>query len=237
MINLISNSVKYTEEGEICIDVSMKNNNLIIKIIDTGIGISDSDIGNIFLPLFRCSTGIDINSGQGLGLASVKSVCRIIGASVSVESDGINMGSTFTLKVPCMKSTYITTRKIHVNTLILDDSSMILLMLEKYLKKYGLVFKYLNIKDAISHKSDEKIDLIFTDYNLDNENGVDFIHMVRNGGAKCITKDTPIVLCSGGKEFSNREKIPNLFFMDKPFSNIDIESIVSEIFQNRPIEI
>jgi len=99
--NLISNAVKYNKFGgsvEITIDSS--DTEAIVVISDTGIGIKEEDIENLFTEFVRIKTEKTKNiSGSGLGLSIVKKVVQIYMGNIKVESTP-DKGSTFTLRLP-----------------------------------------------------------------------------------------------------------------------------------------
>lgn len=96
--NLIDNAVKYTLKGSVEIIVDRNNENkLIVKVKDTGIGISDEFIHNLFQPFTQEEQGYTRRfEGSGLGLALVKKYCEINNAEITVESKK-DTGSTFTV--------------------------------------------------------------------------------------------------------------------------------------------
>ena len=94
--NLISNAIKFTEVGgSITISLKEDNDEAIIKVSDTGCGIS-KDIGTKIFDKFYQGDTSHAAEGNGLGLALVKKVIDILGGTMSVESK-VNLGSTFTL--------------------------------------------------------------------------------------------------------------------------------------------
>ncbi|MBC1270550.1 ATP-binding protein, partial [Trichormus variabilis FSR] len=68
--NLLQNAINYTESGDIFLRLANQDNNLVIEIEDTGIGIAPENLENMFRPLWR---SLD-SQGSGLGLYVVKSV-------------------------------------------------------------------------------------------------------------------------------------------------------------------
>jgi len=98
-VNLISNSIKYTEKGkiEILVEEEIKSGKIIIK--DTGIGIPDSDKGRIFERFYRVDKGRSAAAGgTGLGLAIVKHIVEAHGSNVEVKSE-IGIGSEFSFRL------------------------------------------------------------------------------------------------------------------------------------------
>ena len=96
--NLISNAIKFTEQGgKICISLKAENDSAVIKVKDTGCGISQEIGEHIFDKFYQGDTS-RANEGNGLGLAIVKRVIDLIGGEIAVESS-INVGSTFIIKL------------------------------------------------------------------------------------------------------------------------------------------
>ena len=99
--NLIDNSILYTKTGSIKINLSNKNNKILLSINDTGIGISEEDKPRLFTKggKGRDSLKVNVNS-SGYGLAFVKGVVEAHGGSVSASSPGPGLGSTFSIELP-----------------------------------------------------------------------------------------------------------------------------------------
>ena len=99
--NLLSNAVKYThDKGAVKIAVIKKEDFILIKVSDNGIGIPKSQQEKIFTKLFRADNvkGQDVE-GTGLGLYIIKSIVEESGGSISFESEE-NEGTTFTVALP-----------------------------------------------------------------------------------------------------------------------------------------
>jgi len=98
--NLIRNAYKFTKTGEIKVILSKMNDNMIITVKDTGIGMSPEVLKNIFQRFQQGDSSITRKyEGTGLGLAIVKDSVKIMQGSISVESVE-NQGTCFTLKLP-----------------------------------------------------------------------------------------------------------------------------------------
>lgn len=96
--NLISNAIKFTNNGgKITISLKATATHAIIKVQDTGLGISKEVGEHIFDKFYQGDTSRS-SEGNGLGLALVKKVIDIIGGQISVESK-VGVGSTFTVKL------------------------------------------------------------------------------------------------------------------------------------------
>ena len=97
--NLLSNSMRYTDQGHIRIKVLRRDNELVFSIIDTGIGISRKSINRIFERFYRADKARDRRKGgTGLGLAISKHIIEAHGSNIYVDSlEG--KGSTFSFGV------------------------------------------------------------------------------------------------------------------------------------------
>ncbi|MBQ9792153.1 MAG: HAMP domain-containing histidine kinase [Clostridia bacterium] len=96
--NLISNAIKFTDEnGKITISLKNENNFAVIKVKDTGCGISKEVGDHIFEKFYQGDTSHS-SEGNGLGLALVKKVIDLIGGEIFVESK-VGKGSTFIIKL------------------------------------------------------------------------------------------------------------------------------------------
>lgn len=101
MENLVNNAIKYTHRGgSVELAVSFDGEDIVIKVIDDGMGIAPEDIDEVF-ELYK-QAGQSANRryrGTGLGLVVVRNVAELHGGSVSVESQ-VKVGSTFTVRIP-----------------------------------------------------------------------------------------------------------------------------------------
>ena len=85
--NIIDNAVKYTEKGSVQVITKIENEQKIVEIIDTGIGISDNYLKELFQPFSQEEQGYCRKfEGNGLGLALVKKYCEMNDADIEVES-------------------------------------------------------------------------------------------------------------------------------------------------------
>lgn len=99
--NFVTNSLKYTREGSVTVTAERSSKgHLILKVSDTGIGISKSDQKHLFEKFFRSEDyRTRESSGTGLGLYLVKKLAERLNAKITVQSR-LNHGSTFTIEVP-----------------------------------------------------------------------------------------------------------------------------------------
>jgi PAS domain S-box-containing protein len=99
VLNLLSNAAKFTETGEIVVDVKRDGSTLLLSVEDTGSGIPADQLPVIF-EKFRQVDGSSTRKvgGSGLGLAIVRELCRVLGGSVTVTST-LGRGSVFKVRL------------------------------------------------------------------------------------------------------------------------------------------
>jgi PAS domain S-box-containing protein len=105
MINLLSNAVKFTEDGgEVELLLTTENNEAVLKVSDTGIGIPVDEQDELFQRFFRASTAQHRQiQGTGLGLSIVAAIVQGHGGRIEVDSAHLQ-GSTFTVRIPLASS-------------------------------------------------------------------------------------------------------------------------------------
>jgi len=99
--NLVSNAINYTPRGgKVELEIWAAAGTLTLRVSDTGIGISSSDLPRIFNEFFRAENARRFSEeGTGLGLSIVRSIVDTMGGDISVESQ-VGTGSTFTVVLP-----------------------------------------------------------------------------------------------------------------------------------------
>lgn len=105
ILNLLSNSIKFTPSGgRIYVSINVNNNEVIIKVQDTGIGIPEEKLKNIFNRFYQADSSLHRSSeGSGLGLYIVKGLIQLHHGTISVEST-YGEGTTFTITLPIILS-------------------------------------------------------------------------------------------------------------------------------------
>jgi signal transduction histidine kinase len=103
-VNLLTNAARYTEfGGRIAIHTDVQDNQAVVRVRDSGIGIAPGLLPHIF-DLFQRGDGSDAQSGSGsglgIGLAIVRSVVELHNGSVTATSSGAGHGSEFTVSLP-----------------------------------------------------------------------------------------------------------------------------------------
>jgi PAS domain S-box-containing protein len=105
LLNLLNNAVKFTERGNVIFIVTQNKQQYVeFRVEDTGIGIADAQIQQIFDPFYQIKTSHRQNKGTGLGLAVSWNLLRLMGSTLQVKSTlGIGSSFWFELKLPQAK--------------------------------------------------------------------------------------------------------------------------------------
>jgi signal transduction histidine kinase len=100
LLNLISNAIKFTEQGFVRIHGEIRNQHIVIAVQDSGIGIKQEDLPILFNAFRQIETGITRRyDGTGLGLSICKKLAHLLGGDIKVASEW-GVGSTFSLHLP-----------------------------------------------------------------------------------------------------------------------------------------
>ncbi len=211
IINLCNNAVKFTGKGGVNVKVSFDSNKglMLIKIIDTGIGLSKEQSEKIFAPFTQADTSTTRQyGGTGLGLSLSKQLAEKLGGDIKVQSTP-SVGSCFTLSVKVGDLTNIkmlsfepdiqqvspqsiinsVDGKVTGKVLVAEDNTDNQRLVTMYLKKLGAdVVIANNGREAIEKTNKESFDLILMDMQMPVMNGVDATVRLRE-----MNYDKPIV--------------------------------------------
>jgi signal transduction histidine kinase/ActR/RegA family two-component response regulator len=105
LANLIANAIKYTPRGGmITVSVAREEDEAVVRVIDTGLGIPPGMIARLFDAFAQADRTLDRREGGiGLGLALVRSLVQLHGGTAEGASEGPDRGSTFTVRLPAVK--------------------------------------------------------------------------------------------------------------------------------------
>ena len=196
ILNLVSNAVKFTTEGEITVSVKLiKEDNekatVQFTISDTGIGIAENKIGNIFETFRQASSNTSrLYGGTGLGLSIVKQLIEPQGGSIKVKSK-INEGSTFSFILSFQKTNVnaILDSEIieldsdikNMNVLVVEDIALNQLLMKTLLDEFGFESDIAsNGKIAIEKLQTRSYDIILMDLQMPEMNGFEATEYIRN---------------------------------------------------------
>jgi signal transduction histidine kinase len=105
VLNLVANAIKFTREGSVRVTLENRDEQVVLRVADTGVGIPESDIGRVFDRFHRVhDSGSRSIEGTGVGLSIVADAARAMGGSVTAESRP-GVGSTFEVVLPLTRAT------------------------------------------------------------------------------------------------------------------------------------
>lgn len=200
--NLVSNAFKYTQVGgSISLNISWEEGRLLFDVVDTGMGIKKEDVGKIFDRYFR-SDSARRTKGDGLGLAFVKELVKVMDGDIHVESI-YGKGSDFSFTIPVQdvdmteeRTIEDVEKKVEIsdNTLptrilqtpaashlilIIDDEKETQDLLERYLSTEYRVIKADNGKQGLEMALEHLPDLVICDVMMPVMNGFEFLQQLR----------------------------------------------------------
>lgn len=236
LVNLIGNSYKFTNNGSIimrtkAVTVNGGNEFINFEIEDSGPGIEEESIKELFKAFTQTESGISSGRGTGLGLTISKKIAQLHGGDIEVHSE-IGKGSTFTLKVPLKAGTSDNIEHssapqkvigIKDNTkkhkiLIVDDKDHNRILLEDMLDLIGFSTKSaINGVEAVDAFKKWHPDLILMDIAMPVMNGYEATAKIRDMKEG---KELPIFFISASAFGETKEKTKNIGaneFILKPF--------------------
>lgn len=240
--NLVSNAVKFTNEGTISIEIKIKKKtkNTITfstNVIDSGIGISKDKLGLIWQNFTQASNSTSrLYGGSGLGLPIVKNIIKSMGGEIQVESTP-NKGSHFYFDITAnldkpkklrirknkkaKKSNALASQEItNKRILVTDDNKINILVLKKILEKENaIVEEAYNGLEAVEAAKAIKYDLIIMDLNMPIMSGEKAIENIRK-----FNKNIPIIIITASNSFNLEDfKNQNISYtIRKPFVPKDL---------------
>lgn len=143
VMNLVSNAIKFTSEGEINVRLEAEGENLLrFSVKDTGIGITPKIQAKLFLSFSQADSSITRQfGGTGLGLAISRKLVSLMGGGIGVNS-ALGQGSTFWFSLPVEavgeKPQYKIQDLKNMRVLCVDDNATNLNILEQYLLSFGM---------------------------------------------------------------------------------------------------
>jgi signal transduction histidine kinase/FixJ family two-component response regulator len=238
--NLLSNAVKFTEAGEVNLAVNVAKSadgaTLAFSVADTGVGIRQKDFEKVFQEYVRVDgLKTDKIEGFGLGLSITKKLVDLHGGKISLAST-YGRGSTFKVIVPLKiaekKNVDDAARHTIKNALIVDDDKFHLTMLEEMLKKEGVEITACSSPfDALKFLENKQFDMVFTDIQMPDMNGFEFVKRLRNSHAKGA-ENLKVIALSARADVSADEFVEHGFtsFVNKPITSELLISTIEKYF-------
>ncbi|MEM5947437.1 ATP-binding protein [Spirochaetia bacterium 38H-sp] len=249
--NLVSNAVKFTENGHVDIKMFVKDNTeniLFVEVEDTGYGIPEDKLEKIFLPFEQADNSTTRRfGGSGLGLYIVKEYVKLMGGDVSIEST-VGKGTRAVFYIPYAEADYAehphtTEETIDINDVNLDGVSV--LFADDYPQNQELVSTFLTDAGArVDIASDgakavnmvlaQQYDIVLMDIHMPTMDGLEATRRIRARGLVSI----PIIAITADtyKEDVDRFMAAGMSgVLPKPIRKKELLSLVNDIVKNRKL--
>lgn len=255
--NLLTNSIKYTDEGEISLKITCVNDlnknicNLIISCQDTGKGIKKENISRLFTKFDRLDVERNTTTeGTGLGLAITKGLTDMMGGKINVQSQ-YGKGSIFIVTIPqtiaevempLTNTQAIDLRRINdaliekykgMHILIVDDNKLNIKVARKAIADFGFIIdEALDGYECLEKiQNGEKYDLILMDIMMPNMSGETCLKKLKENPSF----NTPVIALTADAVAGAKERYLSEGFKDylqKPFSREQMKEKLNNIFRN-----
>jgi signal transduction histidine kinase/ActR/RegA family two-component response regulator len=239
--NLINNAIVHTSTGVVSIGGSLRPKAIEISISDTGPGIPQGELGNIFSEFHQLQNPErDPDNGLGLGLAIVKRLCALLGHDLHLESTQ-GKGTKFSLVVERVTETTVSVYALnpHIpmhpgqlagrSVLVIDDDARITAAMKELLTRWGLTVKTAwNLEQALLVVSSGFVpDLAICDYRLrESLTGVDVLRQINN----LMGQNIPALLITGdtAPERLKDAHISGYTLMHKPVNPAKLRNAIAQ---------
>ena len=221
VLNLVGNAVKFTERGEVVLDVRLDGQSdqelsLQFSVSDTGIGIPQEKLETIFDAFTQADASTTRrHGGTGLGLAISVRLLELMGGRIWAEST-VGKGSVFHFVAPFKPATAARRERRCVapgffggtHVLIVDDNATNRLILEEMTRNWGMqAMTADNARDAIellrqNNKAGARVELVLSDVNMPEVDGLTLVEWIRRDSELADTR--VIVLTSGARPGDSR---------------------------------
>lgn len=176
LTNLIINAIKFTEKGKVSVFAETHKSNMVIRILDTGIGMSEEILERIFVPFQQADVSFTRRyGGSGLGLAISQRLANLLGGKITVSTSP-GEGSVFQVVLPFHmvtpeikqeKNLIAELPQIPLKVLLVEDNQVNQVVALGMLKKCGCKVKpKSNGEEAVKSFREESFDLILMDCHM-----------------------------------------------------------------------
>jgi CheY-like chemotaxis protein len=247
LINLIGNAMKFTDKGRISVRAGLDRTHVIksmltIEVQDSGAGISEHEIGNLFRQFEQASEGIKQNNGTGLGLALSRELAILMGGNITVTSKE-GEGSVFTIRVeikegkPEAGEDHISKQVIGIDNpmdtyriLVVDDKEENLKVVVDFLHWAGFETQEAeNGEKAIARFEQWNPHLILMDIRMPVMDGYEAIRRIRSSEKG---KHTPMIVLTAGQPEVDGARFTELniqSYIRKPFRESELFDTIGKI--------
>ncbi len=251
LLNLLSNGVKFTEKGEVVVEVKngKAKNEIVFTIRDTGIGITKKGMTRLFESFSQADSSTTRKyGGTGLGLAISKRLAEMMGGRMWAESKGTGKGTTFTFTINAKAAKATPSKKrrdlrgVHPELdgkriLIVDDNATNRKILVLQTKKWGMLPRQTQSpKQALKRLKDgEKFDLAILDMHMPQMDGVELAAAIRKIPKG---KKLPLVLLTSlGRRELDADQLGFANHLTKPLKPSQLFDALMGVLSKKPTSV
>lgn len=239
LVNILSNAIKYTTEGEIRFQVNEGNNSVIFKISDTGAGIPKEKMETLYQPFTRVEENSSLAEGSGFGLYVVKGLVDLLNGTIDINSKpGTGTHIVITLPVRKISRDRVKTRKDvkqslsgkKYKILIIDDDPVFLSMMKEKLTRMGHMVSACQTVSDFENLENEmnSYDVVLTDMEMGVATGKEILEKVKK-----INPFIPVFLMTARTELDALKEEGFDGCLRKPFS---VDSLIAMYEKDTAIE-
>lgn len=245
LINLLGNAVKFTDNGEVRLDVSWDQGRARFLVSDTGHGIAPDEMAMLFEPFSQTASGRKAQEGTGLGLVISRNFVRLMGGDMTVDSK-IDGGTTFVFEADLP----VSTRPVHATTasrvlglvpgtspvrvLVADDGVHNRVLIQRALGDAGFdVREAANGAEAIEVWESWRPDVILMDMRMPDVDGLEATRRIRSREIETGTAPPTRIIALTASAFDHDQRT---FveagcdeFLGKPFSVDKLYDVLGEL--------
>lgn len=239
--NLMSNAVKFTEEGGVSLLVRYTEGKILLEVCDTGTGISKEDQNAIYEPFSRLANA-DVKGGFGLGLSITRKLVALLNGDISLESE-VGKGTTFRVTLPLSLATE-TENESHqesfhfskdMRLIAVDDDAVVLKLTQRQLERVGLECDICqNAEELMKRLRKREYDLLLTDIKMPGMNGYELLDLLRCSNIG-NSKDIPVLAVTAHISRKEEELVKAGFAgcLYKPFSCDELYAAVRHALRGK----
>lgn len=225
--NLVSNAIRYTDKGEVKMECVERDGQCQLEVSDTGIGIEDDQLDDIFREFHQCKLPGASKEGFGLGLAIVRRLTDLLDHRIDVDSNP-GRGSRFTITLPVVDGGATVSDDDEVDAELLEQASGLVILIEDDVNvadAWGLLLEAEGYRVAtaasatetvalLNHLDDQPVLLISDFHLLDGSTGVEAVSLIRD----FYESEIPAFIVSGdtSKVVKDARLLDNCTLMSKP---------------------
>ena len=241
--NLMSNAVKFTEEGGVSLLVRYAEGTLLLEVSDTGTGISQEEQNAIYEPFSRLANA-DVKDGFGLGLSITRKLVALLNGDVSLESE-VGKGTTFRVT---LSLSLATDTENHQETfrfakdmrlIAVDDDAVVLKLTQRQLGRVGLECDICqNAEELMERLRKREYDLLLTDIKMPGMNGYELLDLLRCSNIG-NSKDIPVLAVTAHISRKEEELVKAGFAgcLYKPFSCDELYAAVRHALRGKRTQV